>query len=97
VILGQLSINGGHEVHHVRVPLERHVLRHLHGAELTDTSKIVPPEIDEHDVFGTFLFISLEFFGQPKILLFVLAARTGAGYGMRFDATSFGADEHLRR
>ena len=76
-ILGQPAVDRRHQVHDVRVALERHVLRHAHRPELADAAEIVAPEIDQHHVLGAFLLVALQLLGQPQILVLV-ACRAAA-------------------
>ena len=91
------AVDGRHEVHHVRVALERHVLRHADRSVLADAPEIVPAEIDQHHVLGALLLVALQLLGQPEVLLVVRPARARAGDRVRLDAASFDAHEHLRR
>ena len=65
LILGQRAVHRRHEVHHVRVTLEPHVLRHSDGAVLADTPEVVAAEIDEHDVLRAILLGGEELLGVP--------------------------------
>ena len=95
-ILGEPAVDRRHEVHDVRVALERHVLRHAHRAVFADAPEVVASEIDEHDVLGAFLLVALQLFGQPQILFVVRAARPRAGNRVRLHAPSLDTHEHLR-
>ena len=86
-----------HQVHDVRVALERHVGRHAHGAVVADPADVVAAEIDEHHVLRLFLLVALELLGQPHILFLGLAARPRAGDRMGDGVTAFDPDQHLRR
>ena len=57
------------EVHHVRVPLERHQLLDLLGAELHDAADVVAREVDEHHVLGAFLRVLDELGREPLVVL----------------------------
>ena len=84
-------------MHHVRVALERHVLRHAHGAEFADAAEVVAPEVHQHDVLGALLLVALQLFGQPQIVFFVRAARPRAGNRMRLGVPALDAHQHLGR
>ena len=91
------AVHGRHQVHDVRVTLERHVLRDACTVPNSHTRpEIVPAEIDEHHVLGAFLLVALQLLGQTQILVVVLAARPRAGDRMRLDPPSFDAHQHLR-
>ena len=96
-ILCQPAVHRRDEVHHVRIALERHVLRHPHRTELADAPEIVAPEVDQHDVLGSLLLVALELLRHAKVFVFVGAARPRAGNRVRLGASPFDADEHLRR
>ena len=49
------------DVHHVRVTLDGHILFHFHGADPADLADIIPSQIHQHIVFGTFLFVCQKF------------------------------------
>ena len=77
--------------------LERHELRHPHGAVLADAAEIVAAEIDEHHVLGALLLVALELLGEPQVLVVAPAARPGAGNRVRLGAPPLHAHEHLGR
>ena len=49
------ALDAAHEVHHVRVALDLHVLRDAHAAGRANATEVVPPEVDEHEVLGGLL------------------------------------------
>ena len=52
-------------MHDVRVALERHVLRHAHGAVVADAAEVVAAEVDEHHVLGALLLVALQLLAEP--------------------------------
>ena len=46
-----------HDVHHVAVALDRHVIPDLHAAGFRHAAQVVAAEVHQHDVFRLFLFI----------------------------------------
>ncbi len=64
VVVGELALHRRDQVHHVRVALEPHVLRHAHGAGLADAADVVPAEIDQHHVLGALLLVALQLVGR---------------------------------
>ena len=96
-VLGELALDARHEMHHVRVALERHELRHADAADLGDAADVVAAEVDEHDVLGALLLVPPQLLGQPLILVGRRAAAARAGNRMRLDVPAFDAHEHLRR
>ena len=66
-------------MHHVAVPLERHHLVDLLGAELDDPADVVAGEVDEHHVLGELLRVLDELGAQAAVLLVGAAAAAGAG------------------
>ena len=97
VLVGELAFDRRHQVHHVRVALEPHVLRHAHAAVLADAADVVAPEIDEHHVLGALLLVALQLVGEAQILLLGAAARPRAGDRMGLDVLPFDAHQHLGR
>src|SRR4029079_10048954 len=57
-----------HEVEHVAVALDLHVLADRHGPRTRDPAQVVPTEVDEHDVLGTLLRVGLELLGEQRVL-----------------------------
>ena len=69
----------GHDVHDMGVALDDHLVGDLDAAGLRDAANIVARQIDQHDMFGAFFFITQQFFGQGAVLLRRGATRAGAG------------------
>ena len=86
------------EMHHVAVALDLHQLRHGDGARLGDAADVVAPEIDQHDVLGTLLFVA-----RPTRLascvIFALAgaAMSRSGDGMRHQRVAVQPHQQLGR
>ena len=57
----------------MRVALERHELRHAHGAVVADAAEVVAAEVHEHDVLGALLLVALQLLAQPQVVLLVAA------------------------
>ena len=66
------------QVHDVRVAFHDHELLDLYRALRGDASDVVASEVDEHDMFGAFLLAVEHVGGEPDVLLFRFAARTGS-------------------
>ena len=75
----ELARDLAREVHHVRVPLERHQLLDLLGAELHDPPDVVAREIDEHHVLGALLRVLDQLGREPLVVFRCAAAAAGAG------------------
>ena len=67
--VGELARHLAREVHHVRVPLERHQLVDLLGAELDHAADVVAGEVDEHHVLGPLLRVLAQLGGEPPVVL----------------------------
>ena len=93
-----LPFDDRHQVHDVRVALERHVGRHAHRAVRRHAADVVAPEVDEHDVLGALLLVALQLLGRAARPL-PRCARAGAC--RRSDASAtlppFDAHQHLGR
>ena len=50
-----------HDVHHVRVALDKHQVAHLHRAVFTHAAYVIAAQIDEHHVLGKFFFVRAQF------------------------------------
>ena len=85
------------DVHDVGVALYLHELRNLDGAGLADTTDVVTPKVDQHDVLGPLLLIAQQFLRQGVVLLLGLATRTRARDGMRRRCAVLYAHQQLRR
>ena len=94
---GELALDARHQVHDVRVALERHELRHAHAADLRDAADVVAAEVHEHDVLGALLLVAPQLLGQPLILVRRRAAPPRAGDRVRLDVPALDAHEHLGR
>ena len=97
MLIRQPSFDNRRQVHHVREALEPHELRHPHRPVVAHASHIVAAEIHEHHVFGAFLLVALQLFGQPSIFFIVSSAAAGSGNRMGFDTRPFDANQHLWR
>ena len=84
-------------MHDVRVALDVHQRRHLHGPGHADAAEVVACEIDEHDVLGALLFGRLQLVGHLLLVRRIAAAAARAGDRMRLDDAVLDADQHLRR
>ena len=95
----EAALEGGDEVHHVGVALDEHEVANFYGSVLADAAEIVAAEIDEHDVFGAFFFVSEHFLFEGRVFGIVAATGVGAGDGAVFEVASAGggADEHFGR
>ena len=76
-VLGQAALDDRHQVHHVRVALEGHVLRDAHAAVFRHAADVVAPQVDQHHVLGPLLLARLQFLRQALVVLGA-ARRAGA-------------------
>ena len=67
------------------------------AAEVGDAADVVAAQVDEHDVFGDFLFIGAEVGFEGAVGGFVGTAGAGAGDGAVLDGAAMDADEELGR
>src|SRR5438874_4463335 len=67
------------------VTLDVHEFGHEHAAKLRYPSDIVPRQVNQHDVLGSFLRIGEELDRVGFILLRSVAARARSGNGSNFD------------
>ena len=81
---------------HVAVLLDFHVLADGDGARPRHPTEVVPAEIDEHDVLGPLLWVTLELLGEEPILALVGAAGPGAGDRVGRQLVALDLEEELR-
>ncbi len=96
-VLGQLALDHRHQVHHVRVALERHERRDPHGAVVAHAADVVAAQVHEHHVLGLLLLVALQLLGEPHVLFVRLAARPRARDRMRHGVPALDPHQHLRR
>ena len=77
--LAQRPGDGGDDVHHVRVGLDRHERLDLDAAGLADAPEVVAAEVDEHHVLGALLRVLEQLARDALVLRGVGAARARAG------------------
>ena len=93
----EFAFDDRNEMHDVRVPFERHVGRDAHRAIRRHAADVVPSEIDEHDVLGTFFLVPLQLLSQPHVLFVGPPAGPRAGYRMRLDLVPLDTHQHFWR
>ena len=67
-------------MHDVAETLNDHELVDGYGARLGDAREVVACQVDEHEVFGAFLFVGEQFLGECEVF-FAGCARGGTGDG----------------
>ena len=72
----QLALDVGHDVHHVRIALDHHLLGHAHAAGLRDAADVVAAEVDQHHVLGALLRVGQQLGGERRV--FARALRRAA-------------------
>ena len=92
----EFSPHPGHDVHHVRVPLDAHEVLDLDPAVAGDPADIVSGQIHEHHVLRAFLLVGEEFSGQGYIFFGSAPARPGAGDRAGLDRAALGTGHHFR-
>jgi len=93
----ELAVHVRHQVHHVRVAFDDHQVCNLYRPGFGHTSKIVSPQIDQHQMLGPFFFIRQQFLLQFYVLLYILTPGTGPRNWSDGDISAVGADMDLRR
>ena len=93
----QATLDVRHEVEHVAVALDLHVLAHGHGAGAAHPSEIVTAEIDQHHVLGPLLRILLELLGQDLVLARIDAPWPRARDRMGGQLVALRLEQELRR
>ena len=63
----------------MRILLDHHAVGHLDRADGGDPAEVVATEVDQHDVFGAFLLVRQQVFGQRTVFVRRGAALAGAG------------------
>jgi len=76
--LDTTRLNAADQMHYMAVFLHPHQVRHLDRPITADAAQVIPSQIHQHDMFGTFLGIGEQFSRQKSILCRRLAARTSA-------------------
>ena len=84
---GQVAAHRTHELVHARVRLNIKQLLYGHRADLANPTEVVAHQVDNHEIFGAFLFIREQFVGQCGIHCPVGASRTGSLDWFRGGAT----------
>ncbi len=65
-------------MHYVTVALDHHDIGKLDRAELRDTAHVVAAQVHQHHMFGPFLGIGEQLFGQSLVFLLGAAAAASA-------------------
>ena len=84
-----------HQVHHLRVALDRHVFVGLHRPVLRHASDVVPAEVDEHHVLGALLVARAQLVFHRHVFVAVAAARARARDRTDLDDAVGAPDQHL--
>ena len=66
-------------MHHVAVVLEKKLVGDANAAERCDAARIVPPEVEQHQVLGALLRVGQKLFAEALVLLRRFSARSRAG------------------
>ena len=85
------------QMHHVRVPLDRHERGEPDRAELRHPAHIVPAQVYQHQMLGSFLGIGQQLVGERGILLGRRAARPGSRDRPKGHFAILHPDQDLRR
>ena len=56
-------------MHHVRIALDKELIGHFYGSDLSHPSHIVASQIQQHQMLGTFFRIAQQLFGEPVVFL----------------------------
>src|SRR3989454_2362471 len=86
---GELAVDDGREMHHVREAVDTHELAHADRARTRDSADVVAREIDEHHVLGALLLRRPELLLVRGILSLVATTRARPGDGMHDHAARF--------
>ena len=89
-VIAKLTRHRRRDMHHVAIAFHDHDVGKLNGTVLCDSANIVATEIDQHHMFGTFLFICQQFFFESFI--FFRRRATFARPGQRPDG-NFSIDD----
>ena len=95
-MIGDLALHVAHDMHDVGVPLDLHELRHLDSAGLGNTTDVVAPQVDQHDVLGDLFLVCQEIGGIRLIFRLCRAARPRTGNRMVGDSRAFQPHQQLR-
>src|ERR1700737_5633800 len=82
-------------MHHVGVALDGEEFFSVNGTVFTDAAEIVAPQIDEHDVLGTFLFAGEHFAFKTLIFGFIFPAPPRSTNGPIKNIAALNLDEHF--
>ena len=93
----EAALDVRHEVEHVAVALDLHVLADRHGPGAATRPRSLRPEVDEHHVLGALLRVALELLGEEVVLAGVAAARPRAGDRVGRELVALDLEEQLRR
>ena len=86
-----------HEVYDVGVAFDVQDLGHVDGAGLGDSTYVVAPEVEQHDVLCPLLLVVAQLFFERDVLGLGPAPSSGTGDGMNGDLAIDDLNEQLRR
>ena len=84
-------------MHNMGVTLHDHQIRNLNRSDFRHPSEVVAPQIDQHQVFGSFFLIGKKFVGQRAVLLLDFTSGPGTGDGAQGGDTAFQTYHDFRR
>ncbi len=84
-------------MHHVRIALDDHLVRHPHGAGLRDTTRVIAAQVDQHQMLGDFLGVGEQVLLQREVFLGGLAPAPSAGDGTDGDQPLLQPHQDFRR
>ena len=91
-----MAVHIADDVHHMAVALDNHEITHLDRAIICHATDVVSGQINEHDVFGTLLWIIQQFVCQSVIFTAGLSPPARASDWADVDATVQTFDMNLR-
>src|SRR5262245_12431503 len=84
-------------MHDVTVSLHGHKFGHFHGAVLGDSPDVVPSQIHQHQMLGSFLRVSKQLHAQPFVLGLSRASLPRSSNWADLDPSVPESDVHFRR
>ncbi|MNP37327.1 hypothetical protein D3C76_1307690 [compost metagenome] len=93
----QLPGDVGHDVHHIGVSLDHHLLGQPHAPRRRHPADVVAAQVDQHQVLGDFFLVRQQVIFQSPVGFFVRTARACSGNRSHRDQVVFDPHQHLGR
>src|ERR1700686_4425885 len=79
-VITQTRAQAGYQMLYVRIAFDDHQLLNLDRSVIRNPTEVVAAKVDQHRVFGNFLFVAAHLLTQPTVFGFSRAALSRAGY-----------------